>query len=49
MLVAMAKRHGTTVDDVLPRELEDVACAQVEELAAVVPTLTVALAWAAQA
>jgi len=49
MLVALAKRHGTTVDAVLTRELEDVACAHAEELAAIVPTLAAALAWPAQA
>jgi excisionase family DNA binding protein len=49
MLVALAKRHGTTVDDVVMRELEDVACAHAEELAAVVPALAAALAWPAQA
>src|SRR5436305_2002389 len=49
MLVALAKRHGTSVDDVLTRELEDVACAHAEELAAVVPTLSAALAWPGQA
>ena len=49
MLAALAKRHGTTVDDVLTRELEDVACAHAEELAAVVPTLSAALAWPGQA
>lgn len=45
MLVALANRHGTTVDDVLTRELEDVACAHAEELAAVVPALSATLAW----
>ena len=49
MLVALAKRHGTTVDDVLTRELEDVACAHAEELAAVVPALSAMLAWPGQA
>ena len=44
MLVALAKRHGTTVDDVLTRELEDVACAHAEELAAVAPALNAASA-----
>ena len=49
MLVALARRHGTTVDDVVTRELEDVACAHAEELAAVVPSLAAALAWLGQA
>ena len=45
MLVALAKKHGTSVDLILTRELEDVACAHAEELAAIVPTLSAALAW----
>jgi hypothetical protein len=45
MLVALAKRHGTTVDDVLTRELVDVACAHAKELSAFVPALNAALAW----
>jgi hypothetical protein len=49
MLVALAERHGTTVDEVLTRELEDVACAHAEELAGVVPALSAALAWPGQA
>lgn len=49
MLVALAKRHGTTVDHVLTRELEDVACAHAEELAAAMPALSAALAWPGQA
>lgn len=49
MLVALAKRHGTTVDEVLARELEDVACAHAEELAPVVPALAAALAWPGEA
>ena len=49
MLVALVTRHGTAVDDVLTRELEDVACAHAEELTAVVRTLSVALAWLAKA
>lgn len=47
MLIALAERHGTTIDEVLTRELEDVACAHAEELAAVVPALSQALAWPA--
>jgi len=47
MLVALAEKHRTTVDEVLTRELEDVASAHAEELAAAVPTLSAALAWPA--
>jgi hypothetical protein len=45
MLHYLAQRHGTTVDEVLTRELEDVACAYSEELAAAVPGLEIALGW----
>ena len=45
MLHYFATRHGTSVDEVLTRELEDVACAHAEELAAVVPGFDAALAW----
>jgi hypothetical protein len=44
MLHYLAQRHGTTVDEVLTRELEDVACAHAEELA-MVPGFQSALAW----
>src|SRR5260370_21102674 len=43
MLRWLAKRNGTTVDEVLTRELEDVACAHAEE----VPGLREAMAWPA--
>jgi len=49
MLVALATQHETTVDDMLTRELEDVACAHAEELAAVMLPLSAALAWPRQA
>jgi len=49
MLVALATQHETTVDDMLTRELEDVACAHAEELAAVMSPLSAALAWPRQA
>lgn len=49
MLMALAQRHGTSVDEVLTRELEDVACAHAEELAPAVPTLSASLAWPSQA
>ena len=45
MLVYLARQQGTTVDEVLTRELEDVACTHSEELAAAVPAFAVALAW----
>jgi hypothetical protein len=45
MLRYLAERHGTTVDEVLTRELEDVACAHSQELAAAVPGFELALAW----
>ena len=41
MLHYLAQRHGTTVDEVLTRKLEDVACAHAEELATAVPRFTV--------
>jgi hypothetical protein len=49
MLVALAERQGTSVDDILTRELDDVACAYAEELAAVMPALSAALAWPGEA
>jgi hypothetical protein len=45
MLRYLARQNGTTVDEVLTRELEDVACAHSEELAAAVPGFDLALAW----
>jgi hypothetical protein len=45
MLCYLARRHGTTVDEVLTRELEDVACAHADELSAAVPDFDAALAW----
>jgi hypothetical protein len=45
MLCYLAQRRGTSVNDVLTRELEDVACAHAEELAAAVPGFGFALAW----
>ena len=49
MLVALARRHGTSVDEVLTRELEGVASAYAEELAVAVPALSAWLAWPSQA
>ena len=45
MLRYLARQNRTTVDEVLTRELEDVACAHSEELAAAVPGFDMALAW----
>lgn len=45
VLVALARKQGTTVGEVLTHELEDLACAHAEELAEVVPGLEAALAW----
>jgi hypothetical protein len=45
MLRYFARKDGTSVDHVLTRELEDVASAHAEELAAALPGFDVALAW----
>ncbi len=45
VLRELARREGTSVDAVLTRELEDVACGYAEELVGAVPELLVALAW----
>jgi len=45
VLRALARREGTSVDAVLTRELEDVACSYRDELVASVPELAAALAW----
>jgi hypothetical protein len=45
MLRYLARQQATSVDDVLTRELEDVACAHAEELAGVLPGFAEALAW----
>ncbi|HEY0141833.1 MAG TPA: hypothetical protein VGF48_13120 [Thermoanaerobaculia bacterium] len=45
MLRYLAQQHGTSIDDVLTRELEDVACAHAEELAGAVPGFEMALVW----
>lgn len=45
MLRHLARRRGVSVDDVLSRELEDVACAHVDELVPEMPELAAALAW----
>jgi len=43
VLVALAARRRTSVDEIVTRELEDVACAHAEELAAAVPSLVIGL------
>jgi len=45
MLHYLARRDETTVDCVLARELEDVACAHSEELAGALPGFEAALSW----
>ena len=45
MLRFLARQNDTTVDDVLARELEDVACAHAEELAVALPGFEAALGW----
>jgi len=40
-----ARKHGTTVDEVVTRELEDVACAHAEELAGMLPGMRVGMEW----
>ena len=45
MLHYFARQEGRSVDDVLTRELEDMACANAEELRAAVPGFGAALAW----
>jgi hypothetical protein len=44
VLVALAQREGTSVDEIVRRELEDVASAHAEELAEAVPSLVIGLA-----
>jgi hypothetical protein len=45
MLRYLAARDGTSVDEVLTHELEDVACAHSAELAAAVSGFEIALSW----
>jgi len=45
MLQWLAQRDATSVDEVLARELEDVACANAEELASAIPGFRAAMAW----
>jgi hypothetical protein len=45
MLHYLARRDDRTVDEVLTRELEDVACANADELSSAVPGFDIALAW----
>lgn len=44
VVVALAQRDGVSVDEIVSRELEDVACAHAEELADTVPSLRAAFA-----
>jgi hypothetical protein len=46
MLRYLAQREGTSIGTVLSRELEDMASARAEELAAAVPSVAVALQFA---
>jgi hypothetical protein len=45
MLAYLARRDGTTVDDILSRELEGIASAHSEELATAIPGFAAALSW----
>ena len=45
MLEYLAEREGSTVSDVLARELEGVASGRVEELSAAIPGFGTALQW----
>jgi hypothetical protein len=45
MLQYFARQEGRSVDDVLTRNLEDMACANAEELRAALPGFGMALAW----
>jgi hypothetical protein len=44
MLRWLARRNETSVDEVLTRELEDVACAHAEEISRALPGFAMALA-----
>jgi hypothetical protein len=48
MLRYFAHLHQTSVDDILARELEDVATASAEKLSAVLPRFAEALDWPGQ-
>ena len=45
MLHYLARRHETTIDEILSRELEDVACAHAEELSEALPGFSNAFTW----
>lgn len=49
MLQWLARRDATSVDEVLARELEDVACAYAEELASAIPGFRAAMEWPGEA
>ena len=44
VVVALAQRHAVSVDEIVSRELEDLACVHAEELAPAVPSLRAAFA-----
>jgi hypothetical protein len=43
VVVALAEREGVAIDEIVSRELEDLACACRDELAGAVPSLAIAL------
>ena len=45
VVAALAQRDGVSVDEIVSRELEDVACAHAEELGDAVAALPIGLAW----
>ncbi len=45
MLQWLARRDATSVDQVLARQLEDVACTYAEELASAIPGFGAAMEW----
>ena len=44
VVVELARRHAVSVDEIVSRELEDLACVHAEELAEAVPSLRAAFA-----
>jgi hypothetical protein len=45
MLHYLARTNDATIDEILTRELEDVACTYADELSSAVPGFDAALAW----
>jgi len=45
MLRVLAQREGTSVEAILTRELDHVACAYSDELEGLMPEIGMALAW----